>query len=329
MTLESATPPTKLTHRQVLIVFSGLMLGMLLAALDQTIVATALPTIVGDLGGLNHLSWVVTAYLLTSTASVPLYGKISDLYGRKRVFQFAIVLFLVGSVISGAAQNMVTLIIARGIQGMGGGGTMSRAANPDPIQNSHPIVASGRHSTSAANILFSLYYQAGAERSLARLHTDLRSLGVGTSLTTLKRYSAKFDWQGRIARLDEEAGHRNDDRSLERIAGMNERQSQLGRSLQGAAASAVQTLLRDGSRLRDITPAELSRLADVGTRLERLAMGEATERQDLIVGAWNSALSSATARGRSSVGWVSESGPPMPCSTTLNVSGVNATVRSS
>ena len=167
---------------------------------------------------------------------------------------------------------------------------MPRATNPSPIHNSRPIVASGRHSTSAANVLFSLYYQAGAERSLARLHSDLRSLGVDTSLTTLKRYSAKFDWQGRIARLDEEASHRDDARSLERIAGMNERQSQLGRSLQGAAATAVQTLLRDGSRLRDVTPGELSRLADVGTRLERLAMGEATERQDLIVGAWNTVV---------------------------------------
>ena len=98
---------------------------MLLAALDQTIVSTALPTIVGELGGLNHLSWVVTAYLLTSTASVPLYGKISDLYGRKIVFQFAIVMFLLGSVVSGAAQNMLTLIIARGVQGIGGGGLMS------------------------------------------------------------------------------------------------------------------------------------------------------------------------------------------------------------
>lgn len=125
MTADAISPTAPLTHRQVLIVFSGLMLGMLLAALDQTIVATALPTIVGDLGGLNHLSWVVTAYMLTSTASVPLYGKISDLYGRKRVFQAAIVLFLVGSVVSGAAQNMVTLIIARGIQGMGGGGLMA------------------------------------------------------------------------------------------------------------------------------------------------------------------------------------------------------------
>ena len=124
-TTERAVTPAPLTHREILIVFSGLMLGMLLAALDQTIVSTALPTIVGDLGGLNHLSWVVTAYLLTSTSSVPLYGKVSDLYGRKIVFQFAIVTFLVGSVFAGAAQNMLTLVIARGIQGIGGGGLMS------------------------------------------------------------------------------------------------------------------------------------------------------------------------------------------------------------
>ena len=99
-----------LTHRQILVVFSALMLGMLLAALDQTIVATALPTIVGDLGGLNHLSWVVTAYLLTSTAVTPLYGKVSDLFGRKTLFQIAIVLFLLGSVLSGLSQNMAELV---------------------------------------------------------------------------------------------------------------------------------------------------------------------------------------------------------------------------
>ena len=81
---EPAAPIAKLSHRQILVVFSGLMTGMLLAALDQTVVATALPTIVGELGGLEHLSWVVTAYLLTSTASSPLYGKVSDLYGRRR-----------------------------------------------------------------------------------------------------------------------------------------------------------------------------------------------------------------------------------------------------
>src|SRR5947199_9985218 len=102
-----------LTHRQVQVVFVGLMAGMLLAALDQTIVATALPTIVGDLGGLSQLSWVVTAYILTSTVSVPLWGKISDLYGRKRVFQAAIVIFLFGSMLSGLSQNMGQLIAFR------------------------------------------------------------------------------------------------------------------------------------------------------------------------------------------------------------------------
>jgi EmrB/QacA subfamily drug resistance transporter len=116
-----------LTHRQILVVFSGLMAGLLVAALDQTIVATALPTIVGDLGGLSHLSWVVTAYLLTSTISVPLYGKISDLYGRKVLFQAAIVIFVVGSMLSGLSRNMAELILFRGLQGVGGGGLIAMA----------------------------------------------------------------------------------------------------------------------------------------------------------------------------------------------------------
>jgi EmrB/QacA subfamily drug resistance transporter len=122
-----ALPAERLTHRQVLIIFSGLVLGMLLAALDQTIVATALPTIVGDLGGLDKLAWVVTAYLLTSTASVPLYGKIGDLYGRKRVFQFSIAVFLVGSALCGLSQNMAELIAFRALQGIGGGGLIVTA----------------------------------------------------------------------------------------------------------------------------------------------------------------------------------------------------------
>src|SRR3954463_6274570 len=100
------------------------MAGMLLAALDQTIVATALPTVVGDLGGLRHLSWVVTAYILTSTISLPLWGKISDLKGRKRIFQLAILIFLGGSILSGLAQNMPQLILFRALQGIGGGGLM-------------------------------------------------------------------------------------------------------------------------------------------------------------------------------------------------------------
>jgi EmrB/QacA subfamily drug resistance transporter len=119
--------PGPLSRRQLRIVFGGLMLGMLLAALDQTIVATALPTIVGDLGGLNHLSWVVTAYLLTSTAVTPLWGKLSDLYGRRSAFQAAIAIFLVGSMLSGLSQNMGELIAFRAVQGLGGGGLMALA----------------------------------------------------------------------------------------------------------------------------------------------------------------------------------------------------------
>ncbi|MDT7844667.1 MDR family MFS transporter [Streptomyces justiciae] len=108
----------------VLVSIGALLLGMLLAALDQTIVSTALPTIVSDLGGLEHLSWVVTAYLLASTAATPLWGKLGDQYGRKRLFQIAIVIFLVGSALCGAAQNMPQLIAFRALQGLGGGGLM-------------------------------------------------------------------------------------------------------------------------------------------------------------------------------------------------------------
>src|SRR5205814_735070 len=104
------------------VIFSALMLVVLLAALDQTIVSTALPTIVGDLGGLSHLSWVVTAHLLTSTVTGPLYGKLGDLYGRKIVLQAAIVIFLVGSALCGIAQNMAELISFRALQGLGAGG---------------------------------------------------------------------------------------------------------------------------------------------------------------------------------------------------------------
>ncbi len=115
-----ATAPT----RPIWLIFTGLMLAMVLASLDQTIVSTALPTIVGDLGGLNSLSWVVTAYLLTSTVSTPLYGKLGDQFGRKTVFQIAIVVFLVGSALCGLSQNIGQLIAFRALQGVGGGGLM-------------------------------------------------------------------------------------------------------------------------------------------------------------------------------------------------------------
>ena len=111
-------------HRRILVILGALMLGMLLAALDQTIVATALPTIAGDLHGLNHLSWVVTAYILTATISTPLWGKLGDLYGRKKLFQAAIVIFLIGSALSGLSQDMAQLIGFRALQGIGAGGLM-------------------------------------------------------------------------------------------------------------------------------------------------------------------------------------------------------------
>ncbi|VUS46470.1 MFS transporter [Klebsiella spallanzanii] len=132
MTSEIATQPAAPSIR---LLFSALLLVMLLSALDQTIVSTALPTIVGELGGLDKLSWVVTAYILSSTIVVPLYGKFGDLFGRKIVLQVAIVLFLAGSALCGLAQNMTQLVLMRALQGLGGGGLMviSMAAVADVI----------------------------------------------------------------------------------------------------------------------------------------------------------------------------------------------------
>jgi EmrB/QacA subfamily drug resistance transporter len=118
------TSVTETSVHQRRLIFGALLLVLFIASLDQTIVSTALPTIVGDLGGLEHLSWVVTSYLLASTVVGPLYGKLGDLYGRKRVLQFALVLFLVGSALCGLAQTMPQLIAFRAIQGLGGGGLL-------------------------------------------------------------------------------------------------------------------------------------------------------------------------------------------------------------
>ena len=114
-----------LTHRQIVTVLVGLMLGMLVAALSQTIVATALPTIVGELGGQDQLAWVVSATLLTATASTPIWGKLSDLYGRKIMFQAAIAIFLVSSLAAGFSQNMAQLVSFRAVMGIGVGGLMA------------------------------------------------------------------------------------------------------------------------------------------------------------------------------------------------------------
>jgi EmrB/QacA subfamily drug resistance transporter len=120
--LHSKPPGYNLTIGRILAIYAGLMVTLALAALDQTIVATALPRIVGDLGGITQYSWVFTAYMLTSTVTVPLYGKLGDVYGRKRLFLLSIVVFLIGSALCGAAQSMTQLVVFRAIQGIGAGG---------------------------------------------------------------------------------------------------------------------------------------------------------------------------------------------------------------
>ena len=128
--IEESTPPSTdgaipvLSHRRILLIIGALMLGMFLAALDQTIVSTALPTIVADLHGGSHLAWIVVAYLLAATCSTPLWGKLGDQYGRKVFFQAAIVIFLIGSILSGLSQTLFELIAFRAIQGLGAGGLM-------------------------------------------------------------------------------------------------------------------------------------------------------------------------------------------------------------
>jgi len=126
VTSSPATLPT-VSKRELYLVFAGLMLALTLASLDQNIVSTALPRIVSDLGGLMHLSWVVTAFMVASTATTPLYGKLSDIYGRKRLFYVAIVIFLVGSILCGLSQTMLQLILFRGLQGLGAGGLITLA----------------------------------------------------------------------------------------------------------------------------------------------------------------------------------------------------------
>src|SRR5215472_16105049 len=115
-------------RREVMIILPGLLLAIMLAMLDQLVVSTALPRIVGDLGGVTHLSWVVTAYVLASTVTTPLYGKLGDLYGRKRLLTIAIIVFLIGSALSGLAHSMDQLIAFRALQGLGAGGLLTGAS---------------------------------------------------------------------------------------------------------------------------------------------------------------------------------------------------------
>jgi MFS family permease len=113
--------------RKLVLVFTGLMLVMLMAALDSTVVATALPTIAGDLGGLDHIAWVTTAYLLAQTVVTPLYGKLGDLFGRKVVLQAGLAIFLAGSALSGVSHTFIQLVLFRAVQGLGGGGLIVSA----------------------------------------------------------------------------------------------------------------------------------------------------------------------------------------------------------
>ncbi len=122
-----AAAAAPLSYGETVRILSGILLGMLLAAFDQTVVATALPAIASELQGLQHLSWIVTAYLLTSTATTPIYGKLSDRYGRRRLLEVAIILFVLASVLCALAQTMGQIITARALQGLGGGGLMSMA----------------------------------------------------------------------------------------------------------------------------------------------------------------------------------------------------------
>ena len=115
-------PQAETDGQRLWLVFAGLMLALLLAALDQNIVATALPRIVSDLGGLAHLSWVVTAFMVASTMTTPLYGKLSDTFGRKPAFFVAIAIFLAGSILCGLSRSMTELIVFRAVQGLGAGG---------------------------------------------------------------------------------------------------------------------------------------------------------------------------------------------------------------
>ena len=123
-TLPIDPPPLVLTRRRINLIFGALLAGMLMASLDQTIVSTAMPTIVGDLGGVSHMAWVTTAYLLASTLVMPIYGKFGDLWGRRTLFLVAIGLFTVASVGAALAPNFAAFVVWRGVQGLGGGGLM-------------------------------------------------------------------------------------------------------------------------------------------------------------------------------------------------------------
>jgi EmrB/QacA subfamily drug resistance transporter len=197
-------------NRTVLVAFSGIMLATLLAALDQTIVATALPSIVTDLRGFEHLSWVVTAYLLASTVTVPLYGKLSDLYGRRRLFVVAISIFITGSALCGVAQSMAELIAFRALQGLGAGGLLplSQAAIADlfsPRERGRYqgyIGAMWATAAVAGPLLGGTLTDAASWRWIFFINLPLGAIALAVVLRTMRVRTAvrqhSIDWAGAV-----------------------------------------------------------------------------------------------------------------------------------
>jgi len=138
-----------------------------------------------------------------------------------------------------------------------------------------------------AEVAFALYHQMGPERSLKRLHQQLRALGVHMSLVTLKRYSTRFRWQGRVAELDAEAAQRQRERGIEHILAMYDRHAQLARAVQGAGGSTLKKLMNSETRLAEMRAAEIARLLELGLKAERHAFGESSDRRETALATWN------------------------------------------
>jgi EmrB/QacA subfamily drug resistance transporter len=209
-TIAAASEYTERSHSEIMVIISALMLAVLLGALDQTIVSTALPKIASDLNGLNKLAWVATAYLLTSAIVTPIYGKLGDMFGRKKIFQFAIVLFLIGSALCGISQNMDQLVAFRALQGLGGGGLISLALAI--IGDVVPPRQRGRYqgyfgavfgvSSIAGPLLGGLLTEHLSWRWIFYVNVPLGALALAAIATRLhlpvRQSTAKFDYVGAV-----------------------------------------------------------------------------------------------------------------------------------